>query len=896
MNKMAAPATKEQDIEQGQKGGGDPTISQQTAGTITSPESHQEEPTPSPKEMEHDTSSHHNISAENRPHQPAYKSVWFIVCLIAMLGTFTSGAFVALGVISANRAQEDEFNRSAQDLVQKVEAAWDDYVTAASWIHGQCRDRTFDRMEFRQMFEYFQNAGLDFQAMQFDPNITHDDRDFYEQEARDFYAEYHPQVNYRGFIGFNTANATSLEPRWPAPFYFPIHYMEPIVGNEAAIDLDYHASGSRKRTVLSCMEFGQPALTDRLRLVQETEAVAYGVVLMHPGVNVSMQEDVWPKDLASIVIRIPDLLRRAGKDQGEDAKVYLYDNDDSTNPPLFLGAARVVNQGLGQGALLVLIDEITLSDLRKSAPDLAVEEVIKAANKNWTVVVHAVDGTFEASHLIPVLGGCIIFVAAACLAYWVVLNTRRIEELNRMQAAADSERAALIIENANQAAKAERELNDFIAHEVRNPVAAAMAATSFVKTAINQPEPLQTEEARACTRDDVNIISNALKFVNDLLRNMLDMHRASNKQMKVTLSPADLLHDVIEPVHAMLQQRGTKIKFILECPSDIYVKTDRLRLKQVLLNLGRNSVKFVEEGFVRLQARVVDNNVELSVDDSGPGVPEEKRDKIFSKFQESLDMLSQGTGIGLHLCKNLVDLMGGDIYLDTDYHSGIEGYPGSRFVVRLNQPPLDSAEHDGELHNVENAVDGVAGGARPDSVSKTEPLSDNEGEQTNQPLQLPNRLSVLFCDDDPILRKLFIRTARTVAPDWEFRQASNGETAIKLAQEHSFDLVFMDMYMASVEKQLLGTETVTLLRRNGYNNRICGLSANDKESEFLEAGADVFSFKPFPCEAKALTQELFRILYYRHPGSEVHEIVSRPDEPRLSSTSSSPELLVDEVP
>ena len=64
------------------------------------------------------------------------------------------------------------------------------------------------------------------------------------------------------------------------------------------------------------------------------------------------------------------------------------------------------------------------------------------------------------------------------------------------------------------------------------------------------------------------------------------------------------------------------------------------------MNLGRNSVKFVETGFVRLQAEVVDDNVELSVSDSGPGIPAEKRKLMFNKFQESLDILSQGTGIG----------------------------------------------------------------------------------------------------------------------------------------------------------------------------------------------------------------------------------------------------------
>jgi len=67
--------------------------------------------------------------------------------------------------------------------------------------------------------------------------------------------------------------------------------------------------------------------------------------------------------------------------------------------------------------------------------------------------------------------------------------------------------------------------------------------------------------------------------------------------------------------------------------------------------------------------------------------------------------------------------------------------------------------------------------------------------------------------------------------------------------------------MASVEKSMLGTEAVDALRAKGVTCRICGLSANDKEKEFLEAGANAFTFKPFPCEPRALTQELCRILF-----------------------------------
>jgi len=150
------------------------------------------------------------------------KNVWFTIIFVVCLGAATSAAFLAVGIQAENEVQDDEFARSALDLVKKIESAWEDYVTAAAWIHGQCRDRTFTRRDFREMYEYLLSGGLDFQAAQFDPNVTHDEREQYEQEAREFYAEKYPHVQYQGFMGINYENSTEVEQRHDASFYFPI--------------------------------------------------------------------------------------------------------------------------------------------------------------------------------------------------------------------------------------------------------------------------------------------------------------------------------------------------------------------------------------------------------------------------------------------------------------------------------------------------------------------------------------------------------------------------------------------------------------------------------------------------------------------------------------------------
>jgi light-regulated signal transduction histidine kinase (bacteriophytochrome) len=141
--------------------------------------------------------------------------------------------------------------------------------------------------------------------------------------------------------------------------------------------------------------------------------------------------------------------------------------------------------------------------------------------------------------------------------------------------------------------------------------------------------------------------------------------QAAHKQLKVNMTPTDIMHDVLESVKAMLPQRDTKFEVQIECPDGLAVMTDRLRLKQIVFNLARNSVKFIDRGYIRLRADVVDDEVFVYVEDSGPGIPKEKREILFNKFQESLDSLSQGTvsswieadaGSYCHRCRTMITL------------------------------------------------------------------------------------------------------------------------------------------------------------------------------------------------------------------------------------------------
>lgn len=185
------------------------------------------------------------------------------------------------------------------------------------------------------------------------------------------------------------------------------------------------------------------------------------------------------------------------------------------------------------------------------------------------------------------------------------------------------------------------EFQQFIAHEIRNPLASAIAALSFVSSKASDPTVIISGENRSAIISDISVIDSSLQFVSELLRNMLDLHRSADKELKLNFTPTDVRNDVFDPVSSILFTRGAKVDILIECPTNLGVHSDRLRLKQICLNLASNSTKFVEKGYIRLRAEVVKGKVLVHVEDSGPGIPPNKREKLFARFQDSLDLLNQ---------------------------------------------------------------------------------------------------------------------------------------------------------------------------------------------------------------------------------------------------------------
>lgn len=188
--------------------------------------------------------------------------------LILLVGACARVAFLSTGFLHAKDNQVDEFDRLADNFAVELVHAFKDYELFGLWIHESCRSRgkakagrmeplgTCSRQDFRELYEHIRSVGLEFQSAQFIPYVRHEDREAVEAEAEAFYEEYYPTINYTGIGGLFPRDGRGLVvlPQEEKEFYWPVHYIEPMLENEEAIDLDIYSSPTQQTTIQHAVE------------------------------------------------------------------------------------------------------------------------------------------------------------------------------------------------------------------------------------------------------------------------------------------------------------------------------------------------------------------------------------------------------------------------------------------------------------------------------------------------------------------------------------------------------------------------------------------------------------------------------------------------------------------
>ena len=416
-------------------------------------------------------------------------------------------------------------------------------------------------------------------------------------------------------------------------------------------------------------------------------------------------------------------------------------------------------------------------------------------------------GTVNFSNRIPVKKG---FTEADkdlvnLIGSWIsVMMERQLEadELKRAKEAADS---------ANQAK------STFLAnmsHEIRTPLTSIIG---FSEVALEEDQTL--EERIAALRTIRQSSDHLLNLINDVL----DFSKVEAGELDISnepMSPLQLAAEVESIIGAHAHKKGLAFGVDYAFPLPETVNSDPLRLKQILLNLCGNAIKFTDSGTVRIKLEydVGHEVLRFIIQDTGIGMTPEQIQNVFKPFKQADASISRrfgGTGLGLSLSKRLAHLLNGDLEVDSEHGAG------STFIlsVRLARP------------------EGT-------TVSLIESLADVKTHERDVQSQIPVvKLSghILLAEDNQLIQqfvqKLLEKMGATVTP------AANGKIAVELAQNQHFDLIYMDMQMP----EMSGVDAVETLRANNYTGPIVMLTANvtlEDRARCKEAGSDDFLAKP----------------------------------------------------
>ena len=387
-----------------------------------------------------------------------------------------------------------------------------------------------------------------------------------------------------------------------------------------------------------------------------------------------------------------------------------------------------------------------------------------------------------------------------------------------------------LLQSKKEAEEANHSKSRFLAnmsHEIRTPLAPILGFAEALETSATTPE--QAEQAKLIRRNGEHLLS----IVNDVL----DLSKIEADKMDIELESVEtvtLMNEVYSLMKIRAEDKGIplQLKYTSKIPRRF--ETDPVRFRQIMLNLVGNAIKFTDSGSVDIVVAFETPNLIVAVQDSGIGIGKRDQQMLFQPFTQADSTIVNrigGTGLGLTICKRLIEVLGGAIELDS-----IKG-EGSCFTIQL---PV----------KVDARTEFVDGEADHETDDVT-PARSYEGLDGCKILVADDRRDVWL-----VAKHFLERAGATV------KIASDGQEAVDLVKQSDddkFDLVFMDIQMPILN----GHEAVRELRKLGFKMPIVALTAAAMKGEkqaCIEAGCDDYLTKPIDSKlligtAKRLIEE-----------------------------------------
>ncbi len=332
-----------------------------------------------------------------------------------------------------------------------------------------------------------------------------------------------------------------------------------------------------------------------------------------------------------------------------------------------------------------------------------------------------------------------------------------------------------------QAASASKAKSDFLArmsHELRTPLNAVLGFGQL----------LERDDLNEIQRDSVARILGAGRHLLNLINEVLDLAKVESGVFDLSIEPvsvSELIDEVKALMASMIKQSGLTIT-VDKISNDIFVLADQKRLKQIIINLVSNAVKYNSPGGnITIAVELKMGRAKILVSDAGKGIPTSNYDKVFMPFerlgQESSSI--EGTGIGLALCQELASGMGGEMGF-----TSVVGQ-GSTFFVQLKTSTANQTI-----------------GSQPEPENSTKSIENN---LEIHPVTGGAKYKVLYVEDNPSNLELM----RLILNEWnkiELTTASDGQAGMQIIEETPFDLYLLDLHLPGVG----GDELLTRIRED----------------------------------------------------------------------------------
>lgn len=351
-----------------------------------------------------------------------------------------------------------------------------------------------------------------------------------------------------------------------------------------------------------------------------------------------------------------------------------------------------------------------------------------------------------------------------------------------------------------------------LGHELRTPLTGVLGMTELM---LREPLPeVQRQRAETVLRAGQHL----LRLVNDTL----DLARIEAGRLLLQDEPFDLpalVADVAQWLRPSAEAKGLRFSVQLAPGLPPWLRGDAARVRQILLNLGGNAIKFTEQGFVALRvAPLAGGGIEVEVEDSGIGLDAEAQQRLFQRFEQAGGAATQrrygGTGLGLAISRQLARAMGGELLL----HS--RKGQGSRFTVRLPLP---------------DAAPAGGGGA----ASTAPPAGMAPG--TAAPSAPARALDILLVEDDPVVAEVMTGLLQSLGH--RVHHAPQALAAMTLLKTQRLDLGLLDLDLPAVD----GFELARLIRQGGWSLPLVAVTARAdlaSEHQARAAGMDGYLRKP----------------------------------------------------